>query len=213
MRNIRGSWMKRRIVSLGVGLILVFMALNIPVSAAQEIKDVESGLGGITDFGTNLGNLKALLMYVKDNFSLSMDWIKGIMGFMENFPDNAGLAAGLYLSLIGLLAPVIIMIVMMAIVIPISMILGMTMILMPLSLILSLGMMMISVIVCIIFGIVGVIGGYFVFANSGEGLMHIAGILQIAGSAISMVPLIGILGLIGVLISVIMQLLGILGVI
>ena len=83
MRNIRGSWMKRGIVSLGVGLILVFMALNIPVSAAQEIKDVESGLGGLIDFGTNLGNLKVLLMYAKDNFSLFADWIKGIMSFMR----------------------------------------------------------------------------------------------------------------------------------
>ena len=75
--------MRGKIVSLAVGLIMVVMALNIPVSTAQEIKDVESGLGGITDFGTNLGNLKALLMYAKDSFSLSADWIKGIMSFMR----------------------------------------------------------------------------------------------------------------------------------
>jgi hypothetical protein len=63
-------------------------------------------------------------------------------------------------------------------------------------------------------GMVGIIGGYFVFANSGgEGLLKVAGILEMIGSFTSCIPFIGILGLLGVIIGVGMQLLNQFGVI
>jgi hypothetical protein len=40
---------KGKIISLVVGLLLISL-LNVPITAAQEVEEVESGLDGITDF-------------------------------------------------------------------------------------------------------------------------------------------------------------------
>jgi len=197
--------MKIKLFAIGTGLMLALMLVNAPVINAQQ--EVEPGMDGLTDFSTNINNIKGFTSYVMDTFSLFTDYI-------EAFPDNAGLTAGFYLSILSSIGYIVLMIVFMVVLI-VSAILTVIPIL---SLIVTLPIMFlmlpIMILAIIILGAVGLIGGYFVYSNAAEGgIMGISGIVQILGSLIYMIPLVSVLGWPLQAFGLFLQLLGILGVI
>ena len=166
-----------KFISIGIALLMFIMPLSI--TSAQSVEEVESGLGGITDLGTNIYNVLSFVGYAFGSFDFSMNWIRGMMNFIRNYPDSAGQMAGLYLSTISFFLPVVAI---------------------PLWIIPILGLVLYFVII-LVGGVLGVLGGYFVFANSG-GLLYTAGIVQMAGGALSLIPLIGSLT---ILVSMVLQ--------
>ena len=190
--------MKTKLFALGAALLLALLVLNAPVSTAQQ--DVEPGIEGLLDFQTNLDNLMGLARYAMDSFSPSTDWIRGIMDYIAAFPDNAGLAAGFYLSAL-----------------PYVLVLISYMISLPLLLIPILGQIAsfaIQIVIAILAGSIALIGGYSVYSHSGEGGMsRIAGIVQMVGGGVQMTYFGTILSIFILYpISLILQLLGMLGV-
>ena len=198
--------MKIKLFAIGTGLMLALMLVNAPVINAQQ--EVEPGMDGLTDFSTNINNIKGFASYVMDTFSLFTDYI-------EAFPDNAGLTAGFYLSILSSIGYIVLMIVFMVVLI-VSAILTVIPILGWIACVLILFLMIpISNLVTIILGVVGLIGGYFVYSNAAEGgIIGISGIVQMVGSGLQMTWILApYLGWPIQIISLILQLLGILGVI
>jgi len=94
-----------KFISIGIALLMFIMPLSI--ASAQSVAEVESGLGGIIDPGTNIRNIVSFVRYAFGNFGISMDWIRGMMDFIRNYPDSAGQLAGFYLSIISFFLPVV----------------------------------------------------------------------------------------------------------
>jgi hypothetical protein len=88
-----------KFISIGIALLMFIMPLSI--ASAQSVAEVESGLGGIIDPGTNIRNIVSFVGYAFGNFGFSMDWIRGMMDFIRNYPDSAGQLAGFYLGIIS----------------------------------------------------------------------------------------------------------------
>ena len=68
--------MGAKFISIGIALLMFIMPLSI--TSAQSVEEVESGLGGIKDLGTNIRNIVSFVRYSIDSFGLSMDWIRGM---------------------------------------------------------------------------------------------------------------------------------------
>jgi len=191
--------MKAKLFALSAALLLALLVLNAPVSFAQQ--DVEPGIDGLLDLQTNIDNIMGFVRYATGNFSPSTDWIRGIMDYIEAFPDNAGLAAGFYLSIV----PYVSLLIAFVISIPLELV--------PLiGIIIS---VVISMVITILAGSIALIGGYSVYSHSGEGgVSRIAGIVQMLGGGLQMTYIGSILSMFILYpISLLLQLLGMLGVV
>ena len=87
-------------VSILLALLVLLVPMALRQSYAQVPDEVESGLNGLIDVGTNLRNLLNLGRSALSDLA-HLD-IRGAMETMRGFPDNAGQTAGLYLFWINL---------------------------------------------------------------------------------------------------------------